>query len=167
MSGQGSRGRDPANGLPHPAARRTAPEAANGTGSGPALGPERRAEGLAAAARVDRAGLLALAEPIAARADVTVDAPPEPRTVMAVLDSPVGPRCLTEVVVTTTTVTVAGFPGWGCVLGWDAEAALAAALADAADPAGADRLAAAALRAEERERADRAARARATRMEVA
>jgi alpha-D-ribose 1-methylphosphonate 5-triphosphate synthase subunit PhnG len=86
---------------------------------------------------------------------------------MTVLDTPIGQQCLTEVVVTTAAVTVAGTPGWGCVLGWDAEAALAAALADAADPAAADRLAETALRTEERERAVRTAQVRTTRMEVA
>jgi alpha-D-ribose 1-methylphosphonate 5-triphosphate synthase subunit PhnG len=86
---------------------------------------------------------------------------------MTVLDTPIGQQCLTEVVVTTAAVTVAGNPGWGCVLGWDAEAALAAALADAADLAAADHLAETALRTEERERAVRTAQVRATRMEVA
>ncbi len=137
------------------------------TANGARLSAERRAEGLAAAARTDRAALLALAEPIAARSDVAVDVAPEPRTVMTVLDTPIGQQCLTEVVVTTAVVTVAGTPGWGCVLGWDAEAALAAALADAAGQAGADRLAEAALRAEEAERAVRIGQVRTTRMEVA
>lgn len=137
------------------------------TPNGQHVSVERRAEGLAAAARIDRLALLALAEPIAARGEVTVEVAPEPRTVMTMLDTPIGRQCLTEVVVTTATVTVAGTPGWGCVLGWDAEAALAAALADAADPAGADRLAEAALRAEEQQRSARVARVRMTRMEVA
>ncbi|NKQ58231.1 hypothetical protein HFP15_35805 [Amycolatopsis sp. K13G38] len=137
------------------------------TPNGRQVSVERRAEGLAAAARTDRSALLALAEPIAARGEVTVEVAPEPRTVMTVLETPIGQQCLTEVVVTTAAVTVAGTRGWGCVLGWDAEAALAAALADAADPAGADRLAEAALRAEEHDRGARVAQVRTTRMEVA
>ncbi len=138
-----------------------------GNGTAGRLSPERRTEGLAAAARVDRPALLALAEPIAAHPDVTVEVAPEPRTVMAVLGTPIGQQCLTEVVVTTAAVTVAGAAGWGCVLGWDAEAALAAALADAADPAGADQLAETALWVEEQQRTARVAQVRSTRMEVA
>lgn len=87
---------------------------------------ERRAEGLAAVARIDRSALLALADPIAARGEVTVEVAPEPRTVMTVLESPIGRQCLTEVVVPTAAVIVAGSEGWGCVLGWDAETALRA-----------------------------------------
>jgi hypothetical protein len=92
----------------------------------PSTDVERRAEGLAAVARIDRSALLALADPIAARGEVTVEVAPEPRTVMTVLESPIGRQCLTEVVVPTAAVIVAGSEGWGCVLGWDAETALRA-----------------------------------------
>jgi alpha-D-ribose 1-methylphosphonate 5-triphosphate synthase subunit PhnG len=128
---------------------------------------DRRAEGLAVAARTHRDELLAMAEPLAARDDVSVDVAPDPRTVMSVLDGPIGRQCLAEVVVTVTTVTVGDRSGWGCVLGWDAEAALAAALLDAADPVAADRLAEEALGLAERERAARTAQVRMTRLEIA
>lgn len=128
---------------------------------------ESRAEGLAAAARTHRDELLALAEPIAGWRDVTVKAAPEPGTVLAELATPIGRQCLTEVIVTTAEVVVAGNPGWACVLGWDAEAALAAALLEAADPDAAARLGAAALGEEERRQAANYQRVRGTRMDVA
>jgi alpha-D-ribose 1-methylphosphonate 5-triphosphate synthase subunit PhnG len=101
-------------------------------GRAPGLTPERRAEGLAAAARVRRDDLLDLAEQVAAGGGVTVLEPPRPASVMVELDGPAGVFCFTEVVVTTARVQVEGAGGWGCALGWDAEGALAAALADAA-----------------------------------
>lgn len=129
--------------------------------------PDRRIEGLAAAARIDRPTLIALAEPIARRDDIQIVVSPEPSTVMTVLGTPVGEQCFAEVVVTTAQVVVAGTDGWGCVLGWDAEAALAAALIDAADPSAGDALAAEALQTESAQRAQRNAQVRRTRMEVA
>lgn len=92
----------------------------------------RRAQGLAAAARVQRERLLDLGEKIAAGTPVTLVEPPTARSVMLEVQSAVGAACLGEVVVTTCSVTVEGEPGWSCALGWDRSGALAAALADAA-----------------------------------
>ena len=114
--------------------------------------PERRAEGLAAAARCRRAALLELGETIAARGQVELVERPAPQTVMLELSSAVGAFCLGEAVVSTARVTVAGDAGFACVLGFDAEAALAAALADAAGGAAVDELAGSALADEQRER---------------
>ena len=91
----------------------------------------RRSEGLAAAARVRRDELLAIAEHLAANAMVAVLDAPAAGTTMLELASRVGTFCFTEVVVTTARVRADGCEGWGCVLGWDAEGALAAALCDA------------------------------------
>ncbi|MBV8082111.1 MAG: phosphonate C-P lyase system protein PhnG [Candidatus Eremiobacteraeota bacterium] len=96
-----------------------------------AYGKERRSEGLAAAARVNRAGLLDLGERIALRERVSVTEAPAARSVMIELGTPVGAFCFTEVVVTTAAVNVGGAPGWAAVMGFDQEAALAAAIADA------------------------------------
>lgn len=116
------------------------------------MSPERRVEGLAAAARCRRAPLLELGEAIAARGHVELVERPAPQTVMLELSSAVGAFCLGEAVVCATRVTVAGDAGFACVLGFDAEGALAAALADAAGGQAADELAADALADERRER---------------
>lgn len=107
--------------------------------------PGRLTEGLAAAARVRRDDLLDLAEQLASSQAVAVVEPPRGGTVMVELESPVGPFCFTEAVVTTALVTVDEREGWGCVLGWDEEGALAAALLDAAGAEAAAQLAEAAL----------------------
>ena len=91
----------------------------------------RRSEGLAAAARVRREELLAIAEQLAASATIAVLDAPAAGTTLLELASRVGTFCFTEVVVTTARVRADGSEGWGCVLGWDAEGALAAALCDA------------------------------------
>lgn len=88
-------------------------------------------EGLAAAARVRRAELIALAEEIAQQGGVEVSQAPAAGTIMVELDSSVGAFCFTEVVVTTARVRVARLDGWAAVLGWDAEGALASALCEA------------------------------------
>jgi alpha-D-ribose 1-methylphosphonate 5-triphosphate synthase subunit PhnG len=126
--------------------------------------PERRAEGLAAAARVRRGELLAAAERVAAVGGVTVVERPAPGTVMLELATAVGETCLSEVVVTTAAVTVADRPGWGCVLGWDDEGALAAALCDSGDPEAAAALAELALADEATARAATSAAVAATRV---
>lgn len=120
--------------------------------------PERRSEGLAAAARVLRGELVEQAEGIAAGRSCQVVEPPAPGSVMVELESPVGSFCLTEVVVTTARVEVDGVAGWGCVLGFDEEGALAGALLDATPGGDVDQLARRALDREERER-EAAARA--------
>lgn len=109
---------------------------------------EVRAEGLAAAARTHRSELLALAQPIADRSDTSIQQPGKAATVMAAIRTPIGEHCLAEVIVTSAEVTVGHEPGWACVMGWDPEAALAAALLDAGAPTVADDLARQALRAE-------------------
>lgn len=116
------------------------------------MSPERRVEGLAAAARCRRAALLHLGETIAASEAVELVERPGPQTVMLELSCAIGAFCLGEAVVTTARVAVAGDSGFGCVMGFDAEAALAAALADAAGGAAADELADRALDDERRER---------------
>ena len=95
------------------------------------MSPRRRAEGLAAAARVQREQLLDIGERIAATAPVSLVQPPVASSAMLEVQSAVGASCLGEVVVTTCSVTVDGERGWSCVLGWDRAGALAAALADA------------------------------------
>lgn len=123
--------------------------------------PERRSEGLAAAARVLRGELVERAEGIAAGQPCRVVEAPAPGSVMVELESPVGSFCFTEVVVTTARVEVDGTPGWACVLGFDEEGALAGALLDAMPGTDVERLAQRALDREERER-EAAARAVAT-----
>jgi alpha-D-ribose 1-methylphosphonate 5-triphosphate synthase subunit PhnG len=110
----------------------------------PALSPEGRSAGLAAAARGQRAELVALAEVVASRSRVEVVEAPAAGSVMVELDTPAGSFCLTEVVVTTCAVRVDGRAGWAAVQGWDDEASLAAAILDA-EPALADALAQSAL----------------------
>ncbi len=112
-------------------------------------------EGLAAAARVRRSELVALADDIAQRSDVDVVEVPTPGSVMVELDSSVGSFCFTEVVVTTARVRVAQSDGWGAVLGWDAEGALASALCDALADERVARLAEQALRDEDDARRER------------
>jgi alpha-D-ribose 1-methylphosphonate 5-triphosphate synthase subunit PhnG len=93
---------------------------------------EERSAGLAAAARVRRAELIALGDEIAAGAvaiDV-IDAPAAGAIVVEV-ESGAGAFCFTEVVVTTATVALGESLGWCCVMGYDREAALAGALLDA------------------------------------
>ncbi len=116
------------------------------------MSPERRAEGLAAAARCRRAALLELGESIAARGCVELVERPAAQTVMLELSSAVGTFCLGEAVVSSARVTVAGDAGFACVLGFDAEASLAAALADAAGGPASDELAERALADERQER---------------
>jgi hypothetical protein len=128
------------------------------------LSVERRCAGLAAAAVHCRGRLLKLAEPIAAGSDVVLDQAPEPRTVLTVLETSIGRHCLSDVVVTTAAVTVAGRRGWGCVLGWDAEAAVASALLAASDSAQVDALTAEGLAREQAVRAERRAQTQTTRM---
>lgn len=123
--------------------------------------PERRSEGLAAAARVLRGELVEQAEGIAAGRHCQVVEPPAPGSVMVELESPVGSFCLTEVVVTTARVEVDGMAGWGCVLGFDEEGALAGAVLDARPDGAVETLAQRALDREQRER-EAAARAVAT-----
>lgn len=114
--------------------------------------PERRSEGLAAAARSLRGELIEHAAGIAGGCRCRVVEPPTPGSVMVELESPVGSFCLTEVVVTTARVEVDGAGGWGCVLGFDEEGALAGALLDAAPGSDVQRLAQRALDREARER---------------
>ena len=101
--------------------------------------------------------MLDLAEPVATEAVEVLEAP-SAASVMVELQTPVGSFCFTEVVVTTARVEVAGREGWACVLGWDEEGALAAALLDAAPTPSVAQLVAGAL---SDEAADREAGARA------
>jgi alpha-D-ribose 1-methylphosphonate 5-triphosphate synthase subunit PhnG len=96
------------------------------------MSPEELVTGLAAAARVRRERLLSLAGAVTAENDVRVDQSPRPSSVMLELDSPVGDFSLGEVVVTTAGVTLGTAQGWACVMGYDDEGALAAALCAAA-----------------------------------
>lgn len=130
------------------------------------MSPERRVEGLAAAARCRRPQLLGLGERIAAAGGVELLARPAPQTVMVELSSAIGTFCLGEAVVTAASVAVAGAGGFACVMGFDAEAALAAALADAAGGPAADELAGEALADEERERLREARDVAATRVRL-
>lgn len=132
------------------------------------IGRDRVAEGLAAAARVDRTRLLADAEAVlGAHDDVEVVEVPEPRTVMGRFASDRGTQCVTEVVVTTARVRLGTLTTWAVVLGWDEDGALAAALVLAADPFIAADLAERALRLEADQRRARDVAVAATRMEMA
>ncbi|HTV73977.1 MAG TPA: phosphonate C-P lyase system protein PhnG [Candidatus Acidoferrales bacterium] len=113
--------------------------------------PERSA-GLAAAARLWRDDLIALGERVLDAASVEVTAMPAPGSVMMELAGEIGSFCFTEVVVTTASVCVDGASGWGCVMGYDREAALAAAVLDARATDEVESFAKAALAAEEEER---------------
>lgn len=128
--------------------------------------PQRRAEGLAAAARTLRGELVEAAEQVARTAAVDLVSVPAAASVMLELSSPVGDFCLTEVVVTTAEVRIAGRSGWGCVLGFDEEAALAGAILDATPAAGADRLAERALALEADHAAAEARAVATTRVET-
>lgn len=112
----------------------------------------RLSEGLAAAARVRRAELIALADDVAEHAPVEVLDAPAAGSIMLELESSVGSFCFAEVVVTTARVRVDDRNGWGCVLGWDAEGALASALCDAVADERAARVARSALEDEARAR---------------
>ncbi len=93
---------------------------------------EERSAGLAAAARVRRAALIALADEIGAgNAAIEVIDAPAPGSIVVEVDSRAGPFCFTEVVVTTATVALGESLGWACVMGYDREGALAGALLDA------------------------------------
>lgn len=121
---------------------------AGGVRDGSAVTTEELATGLAAAARVCRGRLIELGEEIAARHDVKVDDVPRPSSVMVELGSPVGDFCLGEVVVTSAGVSVGPSEGWACVVGYDEEGAVAAALCAAAGGEGARLLAREALEEE-------------------
>jgi alpha-D-ribose 1-methylphosphonate 5-triphosphate synthase subunit PhnG len=110
--------------------------------------PEERSAGLAAAARVYREELLALAGRTLTGAGVELLAPAEPGTIMLELESGAGTFCFTEVAITTARVRLDGADGWGCVLGFDREAAIASAVLDAQPSGAVVRLAHGALEAE-------------------
>jgi alpha-D-ribose 1-methylphosphonate 5-triphosphate synthase subunit PhnG len=114
---------------------------------------EERSAGLAAAARVRRDALIALAEEIASAPSVEVIEAPAPGAIAVELETPAGAFCFTEVVVTTATVALGESIGWGCVLGYDREAALAGALLDAARDGRVEALARASLADERATRA--------------
>lgn len=114
---------------------------------------ERLSAGLAAAARVKRLELLDIAERIAGSAQVAVLQAPSASSVLVELGTPIGAFCFTEVVVTTASVRVDQASGWAAVMGFDQEAALAAAVADAVDSAEVRELARSALALEDEERA--------------
>jgi phosphonate C-P lyase system protein PhnG len=126
--------------------------------------PERRSEGLAAAARALRPELLDAAELIVQGGQVEVTEPPKAGSVMVELASPVGDFCFTEVVVTTAGVRLAGRPGWACVLGYDEEAALAGAVLDAVQGQEVERLAERALAAEAQQSMEEARAVASTRV---
>ncbi len=121
-------------------------------------------EGLAAAARLRRDELVALADDVAQRHDVDVLEGPAAASVMLEIESSIGAFCLTEVVVTTVRVNVERSTGWGAVLGWDAEGALASALCDAAGGDAAQTLARNALADESEVRVERMRAVAATRV---
>ena len=126
--------------------------------------PERRSEGLAAAVRTHRSEVMDAAEEVASRDGVDVVTPPSAGSVMLELASPVGDFCFTEVVVTTVEVRVAGSPGWACVLGYDEEAALAAAVLDAVQGPDVEQLAERALATEARRNEEEARSVASTRV---
>ena len=114
---------------------------------------ERRSAGLAAAARVAREELLDLAEATASEDAVTVVSAPAAGGVMIDVETHAGAFCACEVVVTTASVRVRETNGWACVLGFDREAALAAAILDARPDVAVETLAADALAREAAARA--------------
>ncbi len=124
--------------------------------------PEERSEGLAAAARTQRAEMIALADRVLEDCTCEVLQPPAAGTVMLEFESEIGAFCFSEVIVTTASVRVAHVAGWGCVLGFDREAALATAVLDAEAARGSEstaqvmRLATESLASERRERERRA-----------
>lgn len=115
---------------------------------------EERSAGLAAAARVRRDALIDLAEQIATidGAIEVIDAP-APGAIVVEVETRAGAFCFTEVVVTTATVALGESVGWGCVMGYDREGALAGALLDAARDVRVEALAEAALADENSARA--------------
>jgi alpha-D-ribose 1-methylphosphonate 5-triphosphate synthase subunit PhnG len=115
------------------------------------------AQGLAAAARVRRDALIALADETAAAYAVDLTEAPAPNSVLLEVESAAGSFYLTEVVITAARVRVEGRDGYGCVLGWDAGGALAGALCDAAAPHERERVALLAQEALDAEAADRQA----------
>lgn len=128
--------------------------------------PERRAEGLAAAARTFRSELVERAELVAGAEAVEVTRSPAPGSVMLELASPVGRFCFTEVVVTSAEVRVQGRAGWSCVLGYDDEAALAAAILDASPGPEVEALAGRALDVEARQASEEARAVASTRVDA-
>lgn len=128
------------------------------------MSEERRAAGLAAAARVCRDELLALGERIAAEHQVELLEPPAPGTVMLELETGLGEFCLGEAAVTTCLVRADGTEGWGAVIGLDHAGAVAAALADARGGAEGEVLGETALDREATERELRDRRIGATRV---
>ncbi|MGP6155997.1 MAG: phosphonate C-P lyase system protein PhnG [Vulcanimicrobiaceae bacterium] len=113
---------------------------------------EERSAGLAAAARVQREALLALADRALQGTAVELLEAPEPGTIMLELESRAGTFCFTEVAITTARVQLDGTEGWGCVMGFDREAAVASAVCDARPSDAVTRLAAEALEAERQAR---------------
>jgi alpha-D-ribose 1-methylphosphonate 5-triphosphate synthase subunit PhnG len=115
---------------------------------------EERSAGLSAAARVRREALIALADEIGAgNAAVEVIDAPAPGTIVVEAATRAGTFCFTEVVVTTATVALGERLGWGCVMGYDREGALAGALLDAVRDARVEALAGASLADERAARA--------------
>jgi alpha-D-ribose 1-methylphosphonate 5-triphosphate synthase subunit PhnG len=115
---------------------------------------EERSAGLAAAARVRREALIALADELAGgELPIETIDPPAPGTVLVEVETRAGAFCFTEVVVTTATIALGESVGWGCVLGYDREGALAGALLDAARDGRVEALAREALGAERTARA--------------
>jgi alpha-D-ribose 1-methylphosphonate 5-triphosphate synthase subunit PhnG len=119
------------------------------------MNADERSTGLAAAARCRRRQLLSLAESMAGRERIRLLDPPEAQTVMLEIQSPVGEFCAVEVVVTTARIALGEHSGWGCVLGWDAEGAVACALLDAVGGPDVDAMAAASLATEATSRRER------------
>lgn len=152
-----------------PAARADAAAGGGGAASnGEFVPPELLVEGLAAAARVRREQLLDLAEAALAEAgDVQVLESPQPATVMARFAACRGEQCVAEVVLTPARVRVDGQQAWAVVLGWDEQAALAAAVVAALRSESAKELAREALGAEAEHRRAAWKTLAATRMEVA
>lgn len=125
-------------------------------------------EGLAAAARVVRGRLLELAEEVLSPGhSVEVLEAPEPSTVMGRFAAGRGEQCVSEIVVTTARVRAGTAQAWAVVLGWDEEAALAAAIVAATNPEAAQDLSGIALREEAEQRREKSSAVVATRMEMA
>ena len=119
------------------------------------MNADERCSGLAAAARCRRSQLLKLAETVAEREPIRLVDPPEAQTVMLEIQSPIGEFCAVEVVVTTARIDLGQRSGWGCVLGWDAEGAVACALLDASGGPEVEAVAAASLAVEADAREER------------
>ncbi len=110
--------------------------------------PEERSAALAAAARTQREALIGLADALLFTIPAQVVSAPAAGSLMVELENAAGAFCFTEVVVTTAEVSLDGSNGWGCVLGFDREAALAAAILDARPDARLDDFLATALASE-------------------